>query len=161
MSTRRERQALREIIQSIDAIDVYMRSLPTLPDMGIDAIKYQLVIIGEAVARVSEQTRDRAPEIPWDRIKSQRNVLVHAYDEVDLPRILTILDRHLDPLRSAVETLLAEIVPLSDPLPSVVGQEGERDEGSHTATATRAPRSMSGDGEGPIPGPPGGGPGAA
>ena len=116
MSTRRERQALREIIQSIDAIDVYMRSLPTLPDMGIDAIKYQLVIIGEAVARVSEQTRD---------------------------------------------PLLAEIVPLSDPLPSVVGQEGERDEGSDPATATRTPGSMSGDGEGSIPGPPGGGPGAA
>ena len=108
MNLPRDHAALREIIQAIDAITIYVKSLSTTPDMGVDAIKYRLVVIGEAVSRVSEKTRGEAPEIPWERIKSQRNVLVHAYDDVDLPRILSVLDRHLDPLRCAVEALLTQ-----------------------------------------------------
>lgn len=70
MNHARQWEALREVIESIDRIDTYVTTLQSAPDMGIDAIKYQLVVIGEAVSRVSEQTRSLAPEIPWDRIKS-------------------------------------------------------------------------------------------
>lgn len=159
MNPRREQAALREIIQAIDTINVYVKALSVSPDMGIDAIKYQLVVIGEAVSRVSEQTRGHAPEIPWERIKSQRNVLVHAYDDVDLPRVLTVLDRHLDPLRFAVEALLTQSDPLSDPRSNVIGQEG----GSHEAadTSTGSPGHLPRVEEGPVPGSPGGGAGPA
>lgn len=161
MNPRREQAALREIVQAIDTINVYVKALSVSPDMGIDAIKYQLVVIGEAVSRVSEQTRAHAPEIPWERIKSQRNVLVHAYDDVDLPRIRTVLDRHLDPLRFAVEALLTQSDPLSDPGPNVIGQEGGGHETADTSTSTGSPGHLPGVGEDPVPGSSGGGAGPA
>ena len=163
MNHARQREALREIIESIDRIDTYVTTLQSAPDMGIDAIKYQLVVIGEAVSRVSEQMRSLAPEVPWDRIKSQRNVLVHAYDDVDLPRVLVVVERHLGPLRSAIEVLLSEPAIVSDPPSSVVANEGGNHGSSDTSTApsTGSPRHLPGVEEGPVPGSPGGGAGPA
>jgi uncharacterized protein with HEPN domain len=67
-----------------------------------------LEIVGEAAARVSEQTRERFADIPWPEIVSLRNRLIHGYDEVDfdilweiihsdLPRLITRLEKILDP----------------------------------------------------------------
>jgi uncharacterized protein with HEPN domain len=36
-------------------------------------------VIGEAARLVSEETRQRAPEIPWALITGMRNVLAHDY----------------------------------------------------------------------------------
>ncbi len=161
MNHARQREALQEIIHSINRIDTYARTLPSTPDMGIDAIKYQLVVIGEAVSRLSEQTRSQAPEIPWDRIKSQRNVLVHAYNDVDLPRVLMVVERHLSPLRSAIEVLLSELPIMSDPPPRVVADEGGSHGSFDTSTAPSAgpPGHLPGIEEGPRS--PGGGAGPA
>lgn len=41
-------------------------------------------IIGEAASRTSEPTRSVCPHIPWARMVSTRNRLVHAYFDVDL-----------------------------------------------------------------------------
>ena len=40
-------------------------------------------IVGEAASRVSPQTREAFPQIPWTRIIGMRNRLVHAYFDVD------------------------------------------------------------------------------
>jgi len=39
----------------------------------------RLTTIGEAAGCLSDELRDRHPEVPWTRIKAFRNVLVHAY----------------------------------------------------------------------------------
>lgn len=41
------------------------------------AIERQLVVIGEAAKRVSENFKQAHPEIPWNAIIAQRNVLAH------------------------------------------------------------------------------------
>ena len=41
-------------------------------------------ILGEAAARVSAETREQAPEIPWAQMIGTRNRLVHAYFDVDV-----------------------------------------------------------------------------
>ena len=42
-----------------------------------------LEIIGEAAARVTEQTREDYPGIQWLQISGLRNRLVHGYNHVD------------------------------------------------------------------------------
>jgi uncharacterized protein with HEPN domain len=67
-----------------------------------------LEIVGEAAARVSGQSRERYPDVPWPEIVSLRKRLIHGYDEVDfdilweiihsdLPRLITRLEEILDP----------------------------------------------------------------
>ena len=47
------------------------------------ALARAIEIIGEAASRISVETRESAPTVPWSRIIAMRNRLVHAYFDVD------------------------------------------------------------------------------
>ena len=47
------------------------------------AILHHLTVIGEAANRVSADLKARHSEIPWSRIASQRNRVVHDYFGLD------------------------------------------------------------------------------
>lgn len=40
-------------------------------------------ILGEAAGKVSQQTKNRFPELPWKQMIGMRNRLIHAYFDVD------------------------------------------------------------------------------
>ncbi len=76
-----------------------------------DALFKALEVIGEAAGRVTEQTRNRHPEIPWPKIIGMRNRLVHAYFEVDLDKVW---DTAQDEIPRLI-TLLGPLVPPEGP----------------------------------------------
>jgi uncharacterized protein with HEPN domain len=47
------------------------------------AVVRAVEVLGEAAARVSEETREKAPDIPWSAIVSMRNRLIHGYFDID------------------------------------------------------------------------------
>ena len=55
-------------------------------------------IIGEAAYQISESTRKRFPEIPWEDIIGMRHRLVHAYFEIDLDVLWSTVQHDLSPL---------------------------------------------------------------
>ena len=63
-------------------------------------------IVGEAAARVSDQTRDAYPGIPWAQIVSTRNRLIHGYDFVDYDILWKTVEEDLPDLIRALEKLL-------------------------------------------------------
>lgn len=73
------------------------------------AVERHLEIIGEAANRVSREYRAAHPEIPWQRVIAQRNVLAHEYGEIDdtliwrvatarIPELIGQLERVMPPL---------------------------------------------------------------
>jgi len=74
------------------------------------AVERALEIIGEAARRVSEAFKQSNPEIPWQNIIAQRNVLAHEYGEIDQERIWIVATVH-------VTELIANLEPLIPPLP--------------------------------------------
>jgi uncharacterized protein with HEPN domain len=54
-----------------------------------------LEIVGEAAARVSKESRELMPAIPWPDIVGLRNRLIHGYDEVDLDILWDIVKHDL------------------------------------------------------------------
>jgi uncharacterized protein with HEPN domain len=77
----------------------------------LNAVVRQLLVIGEAVKRVSPETKALAPEVPWKQIAGMRDRLVHDYFDIvpdqvwnagfnDIPKlhleIQALMDR-LDP----------------------------------------------------------------
>ena len=47
------------------------------------AIASQLLVIGEAVTRLSTEYRAKHPAIPWQRMAGMRNKLIHEYDRIN------------------------------------------------------------------------------
>jgi uncharacterized protein with HEPN domain len=51
------------------------------------AVLHQLLIIGEAVKRLSPEFRVAHPEVPWKLIAGTRDKLIHFYEGVDLEQV--------------------------------------------------------------------------
>ena len=65
------------------------RSLASFADAGShrktqSSVLYQIVIIGEAINRLSANFALKNPQIPIRQIRGMRNRIVHEYKEVDL-----------------------------------------------------------------------------
>lgn len=75
-------------------------------------------VVGEAARLVSEDTRHRAPQIPWHLIVGMRNVLAHDYGTVVLDRVHEVVTSHLP-------ELLMHLAPLIESLEKDVGWSDE------------------------------------
>lgn len=51
------------------------------------AVLHQLLILGEAVTRLSDEFRATLPDIPWRMIAGMRDKLTHEYNAVDLDEV--------------------------------------------------------------------------
>ncbi|MGQ0591835.1 MAG: HepT-like ribonuclease domain-containing protein [Gammaproteobacteria bacterium] len=67
------------------------------------SLERALEIIGEAANRVPRDVQAQFPQIPWAAIIGMRNILIHAYDTIDLLQLwyaatvsVPELLRHLD-----------------------------------------------------------------
>lgn len=70
------------------------------------AVLYQLVVLGEAVKRVSRNFREEHPDIAWRSPAGLRDRVVHGYNRIDLEEIWRIVRDNLPPLIAALEKLV-------------------------------------------------------
>jgi uncharacterized protein with HEPN domain len=73
------------------------------------ALTHCLEILGEAASKVAPETRAQFPSIPFARIVSMRNHLIHAYFDVDLNIVWTTVVDDLPPLLRVLDSALPEI----------------------------------------------------
>ena len=69
------------------------------------ALVHAIQIVGEAASRISSDTQDRHPQIPWANVVGMRHRLVHAYVDINAD-ILWVT------ATEAAPALLAQIMPL-------------------------------------------------
>jgi uncharacterized protein with HEPN domain len=67
-----------------------------------------LEVIGAASSGISEGFQAKYPGIPWRKMTSTRNRLIHGYIDVDLEIILAIVTQDLPPLIVQMEHVLKE-----------------------------------------------------
>jgi uncharacterized protein with HEPN domain len=89
----------------------------TLGDLRADlktqsAVLHQLMVLGEAIKRISLEFRAAHPDVAWKKAAGMRDVLIHAYDEVDLAAV------H-ETVRRDIPELLAQLSAIS-PKPRIV-----------------------------------------
>ncbi len=69
------------------------------------AILHQLLVLGEAVKRLSEGFRMSHSEVPWRMIAGMRDKLIHGYDDVDLDEVWKTVSTDIPHLIARLEPL--------------------------------------------------------
>lgn len=69
------------------------------------AILHELLIVGEAVKRLSPAFRAAHAEVPWSKVAGMRDILIHQYDDVDLHIIWESVCVDVPALIAALEPL--------------------------------------------------------
>lgn len=70
------------------------------------ALVHALQIVGEAASKVSAETRDRRPEVPWATMIGMRHRLVHAYFDINLDILWTTVEEAAPALLTQIEPFL-------------------------------------------------------
>jgi uncharacterized protein with HEPN domain len=71
-----------------------------------DAVLLNLQIIGEAVKNIPSELRDLAPDVEWRKISGLRDIIAHAYFQLEDEIIWDIVESKLESLLYQVERLL-------------------------------------------------------
>ncbi|MAT99888.1 MAG: hypothetical protein CL608_22330 [Anaerolineaceae bacterium] len=72
------------------------------------AVLHQLLILGEAVKRLSDDFRQRHATIPWRLIAGMRDKLIHGYDSVDLDEVWKTTSEDMPNLLKQIKPLLPQ-----------------------------------------------------
>lgn len=70
------------------------------------AVERSLEIIGEAAKKVSSDLQQKNPDIPWNKIIAQRNVIAHEYGEIKQERIWTVVTLHIPALVGKLDLMV-------------------------------------------------------
>lgn len=87
MSKREPHLYLQDILNSVNKIEKYIEGI-TIEEFNkdeekIDAVVRNLEIIGEAARNIPQEIIEKHPEIPWEKMVSMRNKVLHEYFGVD------------------------------------------------------------------------------
>lgn len=72
------------------------------------AVLYQLLVVGEAAKRLSDECKARHGEIPWKLMAGMRDHLIHAYDAVDWDEVWNTVVKDIPVLLSQIEPLISQ-----------------------------------------------------
>lgn len=102
------RDMLEYACRARDAVDSRSREDLDGDHVLSAALERFVEVIGEAAGRLSEETRDASPQVPWSEIIALRNRLVHGYFAVDHDILWTVIQDDIPELIAVLEDLVDE-----------------------------------------------------
>ena len=109
MSPRSERERVEDILNNIDRIKLAESGLRDAEATGqwalaktfLDAILYNLVVIGEATKSLTVELRERHQEVDWKAVAGMRDIVTHTYHRVLTTLVMETLDEPMKVLKMA------------------------------------------------------------
>ena len=102
---------LQDILEAIERIEKYaVRGKKAFDEDELlqTWVVHNIQIIGEAVRNVTEGLKKDHPEVPWQKIVTMRNVLVHEYFTVDPEEVWAAVNRDIPALKRQLEAIQKE-----------------------------------------------------
>ena len=107
---RQDEATLLDIAKAAQLIQVFIGGMAKeefLDDLKTQSsVLYQLLVIGEAVKRLSREFRAQRDDIPWALMAGMRDHLIHAYDTVDWEEVWKTATSDVPGLLVKIEPLL-------------------------------------------------------
>ena len=109
MSKRHSKLLVSDILESACKIQDYTAGLNfedfIKDSKTIDAVIRNFEIIGEAANRLSEEFKDKNPDIDWHRIRGFRNRIVHDYFGIDHSIVWLIKETFLPQMIKQIQSI--------------------------------------------------------
>ena len=106
MTKRKDVVFIEHVLDAINDIEFSIKNLSKekfIEDKDIkDATIRRIEIIGEAIKNVSEKTKKKYPKVEWKKIIGTRDILIHAYFDVDLDITWDIIKINLPDLKGKI-----------------------------------------------------------
>jgi len=103
---------LQHILESIEILEGYVNGISEHDFINSiekqDLAARRLEIIGEAVKNLPNSFRKKYPNIEWTEIAGARDVLIHAYFNVDPNLLWKIVKNDIPKLKNEVKIILKE-----------------------------------------------------
>ena len=110
MPPREAAHRIRDIIDAIEKVERYAQADPDLKsEVQLEAVLYNLAVIGEAVKAIPQDVRDLEPDADWKPASKLRDFLVHRYFATDPLVIATTITDDLPKLKAAAERVLERL----------------------------------------------------
>ena len=112
MSLRNWRLRVEDILGAIAAIGSYTGGMTresfTVDRRTVDAVMHNIMILGEAAGGIPDDVAIRHPDMPWDKMRAIRNVVVHAYFGIRKEILWETIQHDLPPLVPLLRAVLKE-----------------------------------------------------
>ncbi len=109
MSKRGDLELLNDIQEAIRRIELFTQDIDYedfLEDIKTqDAVIRNLEIIGEAAKNITDELKEKYPQILWKDLAGIRDKLIHHYFGVNLEIVWTIIDEDLPLLRKEIQQI--------------------------------------------------------
>jgi len=114
-SSREVTDYLHDILEAAGNAEQFLTGM-TLENLTRDkrteyAVVRALEIIGEAAKNISDDLRQRYPDVPWREITGMRDKLSHGYFGVDLQRVYETVRSDLPVLQINIRRMLDDMAP--------------------------------------------------
>jgi uncharacterized protein with HEPN domain len=112
---RRDRQRLYDILEALDSVGKMIAGRTETEFLADETLCYavaqRLTVVGEAVARLSAEIKERHRSVPWPDIVGLRNILVHEYFGIHWPLVWQTAADQATALRQQIATIMAAEFP--------------------------------------------------
>jgi uncharacterized protein with HEPN domain len=109
MSKRTLKLYLDDILAALQKIEEYTRGCSfeqfRSDSKTVDAVVRNLEVIGEAARQIPRRFAAEHPEVPWAKMVSLRNTVLHESFGVDVEILWQTIREDLPPLKAQVEKL--------------------------------------------------------
>lgn len=107
---RRDLLLLGEMIEAAERAGQLVAGV-TVQELQADRLRsesllWNFTVLGEAAAQLSDELKERFPEIPWQQPARLRNRIVHGYWSIDMEILHTTANDQLPPFADALRKVL-------------------------------------------------------
>ena len=111
MSPRAWTHRIEDILEAVANAQTYVEGLSfelfAADRKTVRAVAYEIGVIGEATRHIPVEVRERHPRLPWGKMQSIRNIVVHEYFRVDIGILWETVKHDLPPLVPLLREMLA------------------------------------------------------
>ena len=99
------------MIETIDKIVRYTKKYSSADDFynnerDYDATMMNFIVIGEIIDKLSDEIKDKNPQIEWNKVYGLRNIIAHNYFGVNVDTVWPIAQKFAPKLKDDINKLI-------------------------------------------------------